>query len=81
MASKPEVFIVESVDLDDEVEDRLEGKMLTEMLRLGGKKPLYFYVRRKRELKEVLSTVHKESAVSVSTFVVSWQQRGPYSPH
>lgn len=59
MAGKPEVFIVESVDLDDEVEDRFEGKMLTEMLRLGGKKPLYFYVRTKRELKEALRLFEK----------------------
>ena len=57
---KAEVFIVESLELDDEVEGRLEGKVLTEMLRLGGKKPLYFYVRRKQELKEVLQ-LFKES--------------------
>ncbi len=59
MADKPEVFIVESLDLDDEVEDRFEGKILTEMLRLGGKKPLYFYVRTKRELEGVLRLFEK----------------------
>lgn len=59
MVEKPEVFIVESLCLDDEVEDRFEGKILTEMLRLGGKKPLYFYVRTKKELKEVLRLFEK----------------------
>ena len=54
MVTKPEVFIVESLEFKDEEEERFEGKILAEILRLGGKKPRYYYVRTKRELKKVL---------------------------
>ena len=54
MKTKPEVFIVESLDCDDETEERYEGKILIETLRLAGKKPIYHYVRTKRQLKEAL---------------------------
>ena len=52
--TKPEVFIVESLEWEDEKENRFEGKILTEMLGLGGKHPLYYYVRTRRELVKVL---------------------------
>ena len=54
MATEPEVFIVESLDFDDEDEERFEGRILTEILRMCGKNPRYYYVRTKRELREVL---------------------------
>ncbi len=59
MAIQTDVFMIESMLLDDELENDIEGKLLTEMLRLGGKNPLYFYVRTKRELKEILRLFEK----------------------
>ncbi len=53
--TEPQVFIVESLKWGDEDNNRFEGKILTEMLALGGKEPLYYYVRTKRELIKVLS--------------------------
>ena len=55
MATRPEVFIVESLTFADEEAGDIEGRILTEMLRLSGKTPRYYYVRTKRELKEVLN--------------------------
>lgn len=52
--TKSEVFIIESLDWDDELEERYEGRILTDILRLSGKSPLYYYVRTKQELKEVM---------------------------
>ncbi len=52
--SIPEVFIIESLHFDDENESRYEGSFLSQILHLGGKKPLYYYIRTKRELTEVL---------------------------
>ena len=54
MTTKPELFIVESLTFVDEDEGRFEGRILTEILRLCGKNPLYYYVRTKRELQKVL---------------------------
>ena len=52
--SKPEVFIIESLEFDDEEEERFEGRILADILRLAGKKPIYYYVRTKQELVAVL---------------------------
>jgi hypothetical protein len=48
------VFIIESLTLDDEREGRLEGGVLSEMLRLSGKESQYFYIRTKHELEAVM---------------------------
>jgi len=51
----PELFIIESLTLDDEAHDRQEGEILSRMLRLAGKtKTKYFYIRTKRELEEII---------------------------
>ena len=51
----PELFIIESLTLDDEEQDRQEGEILSRMLRLAGKKKTkYFYIRTKRELEEIV---------------------------
>ena len=52
--TKPEVFIVESLTFDNEEAGSFDGRILEEMLRLGGKKPRYYYVRTKREFEAVL---------------------------
>ena len=54
MKTEPEVFIVESLKFEDEDEGIFEGRILTDLLRLCGKTPRYYYVRTRRELHEVL---------------------------
>ncbi len=54
MIHKPEVFIIESLNLDDEREKRHEGQFLSQILALGGKNPLYYYIRTKFELRKLL---------------------------
>ena len=53
--TKPEVFIVESLDFDDEREQRFEGRIVSQILALSGKRCEYYYIRTKRELREVLT--------------------------
>ena len=55
MATNPEVFIVESLEFSDEDDGDFEGRILTDMLRMSGKKPRYYYVRTRREIKKVLN--------------------------
>lgn len=50
----PDVFIIESQDFDDEDKERLEGKFLSHILRLGDKNPKYYYIRTKKEFRKVL---------------------------
>jgi hypothetical protein len=49
--SKPEVFIIESLDLSDEKLGYSEGKMLCQLLRMMEKEPLYYYIRTKQEMR------------------------------
>ena len=51
---KPDVFIIESLTFENEQDQRFEGRILAEILRLSGKNPIYYYVRTKRELRAVL---------------------------
>lgn len=50
----PNVFIIESLKFDDERDDTFEGRLLSEILHLGGKKSEYFYIRTRREMEEVM---------------------------
>jgi len=54
MKTKPEVFIIESLDPDDEGNGRLEGIIISRMLRLHGKEPKYRYVRTKKDFKKAI---------------------------
>lgn len=58
--TKPETFILESLEHEDEKEARLDGKILYEVLKLHGKKPLYYYFRTQRELIE-FAKIFRES--------------------
>ena len=58
--TEPETFILESLDYEDELETRLDGKVLYEVLKLQGKKPLYYYFRTQRELVE-FARIFRES--------------------
>jgi hypothetical protein len=52
----PELFIIESLTLDDEENARQEGEILSRMLRLAGKtRTKYFNIRTKRELEEIVA--------------------------
>jgi hypothetical protein len=59
-STKPETFILESLEHEDEKESRLDGKILYEVLKLHGKKPLYYYFRTQRELIE-FAKIFRES--------------------
>jgi len=52
--SKPEVFIIESLNFEDERAERFEGRIISQILALSGKKCEYCYIRTKRELKVLL---------------------------
>ena len=54
MSTLAEVFIIESLDPDDEGNGRFEGSIISRILRLHGKQPKYHYVRtREQFLKAV----------------------------
>lgn len=57
---KKGVFIIESLDFEDEKEDLFEGKFLSRILNLGGVETEYYYIRTKKELEKVLE-IFKES--------------------
>lgn len=56
----PEVFIIESLELEDEVKERREGAVLAAVLKMCGKNPLYYYIRTEVEL-ELLAKEFKKS--------------------
>ncbi len=58
--TKPETFILESLDHEDEKASTLDGKVLYDVLKLQGKKPLYYYFRTQRELVE-FAKIFRES--------------------
>lgn len=57
----PHFFIIESLSLKDEREERFEGKFLYNYLKILNKKPIYFYIRSQREL-EMISDEFRKSA-------------------
>ena len=52
--SKPEVFIIESLSFDNEKEKLYEGKIISQIIHLSDKESIYYYIRTKSELEEVL---------------------------
>lgn len=51
---KKGVFIIESLEFDDEKNDRFEGKILSRILNLGDIKNEYYYIRTQKELEKIL---------------------------
>lgn len=49
----PYFFIIESLEIEDEKCNRYDGKFLYDYLNMVGKKPIYYYIRSKRELEEI----------------------------
>ena len=56
--TKASVFIIESLTFEDEKNERFEGKFLSHILKLGGIETKYFYIRTKKEFKEVLNNFY-----------------------
>lgn len=54
-----QVFIIESLNLNDEREERFEGRILKQILRLSGKEASYYYIRTRRELEQIISEFAK----------------------
>jgi hypothetical protein len=52
--SQPEIFIIESLEFEDERANSYEGRIISQILALSGKNCEYCYIRTKRELKELL---------------------------
>lgn len=52
--TKPEVFIIESLSFGDENENLYEGKIISQIIHLSDKESIYYYIRTKSELEEVL---------------------------
>lgn len=57
--TEPKVFIIESLEFDDEEKGRYEGSILSDILRLSGIQTQYFYIRTSKELNEVLGIFQK----------------------
>ncbi len=53
--TKPKVFIIESLDFEDEEKKRFEGYIISDILRLSKIETKYYYIRTKSEFKEVIS--------------------------
>lgn len=53
--TEPEVFIIESLDPDDEGNGRFEGSIISRILKLHGKSPKYRYVRTREEFEEAVA--------------------------
>lgn len=53
--TEPKVFIIESLEFDDEDKGRYEGSILADILRLSGIQTQYYYIRTLREFKEILN--------------------------
>jgi hypothetical protein len=53
--SHAEVFIIESLSLNDERGQRFEGRIISQILALSGKKCEYYYIRTREELAKMLN--------------------------
>jgi hypothetical protein len=53
--STPDVFIIESLDPDDEGNGRCEGTSISHVLRLHDKHPQYCYVRTRKQFAEAIN--------------------------
>lgn len=58
--TKPEVFIIESLTMEDEEKGYFEGRVLSDILKMCGKKPIYYYCRTESEL-QMLVLMFRES--------------------
>lgn len=52
--SRPNVFIIESLSIDDEKSNLYEGKILSNILNFRKKESIYYYIRTKKELLKII---------------------------
>lgn len=58
--TKAEVFIIESLSLQDEIDNLQEGRIISNMLHLTEKKKTkYYYIRTRRELEKIIKIFGK----------------------
>ena len=50
--TEAEVFIIETLSVKDQIAERYEGRILSDILKLCDKKPAYVYCRTKKEFEE-----------------------------
>jgi len=60
-STEPEVFIIESINVEDEIRERYEGRALRDSLRITGQRPAYYYVRTKDEMSQTLELFRHSS--------------------
>ena len=65
----PDIYIIESVDLENEAKGEREGEALTEILKLSGKSPRYVYIRTRLELIHFLKDF-RGKRISLLAFVL-----------
>ena len=53
---KPEVFIIESLRKEDHDEGRLEGHLISQLLRMGGREPIYKLVETEEQLSDSIKS-------------------------
>ncbi len=61
MRTRPDVFIIESLDPDDEGNGRFEGGSISHVLRLHGKEPKYRYVRTREKFEDAIKEFAKSN--------------------
>ncbi|TNC47496.1 hypothetical protein FHG66_16620 [Rubellimicrobium rubrum] len=61
-ATEADVFIIETLDPDDEGSGSFEGQSIMHVLRLHGKSPQYRYVRTRNDFEEALDEFAKSRA-------------------
>jgi hypothetical protein len=59
--TEPEVFIIESLSIEDEIKNRFEGKALKDNLKITGQSPAYVYVRDAKSFEEAIELYRHSS--------------------
>ena len=59
--SVPEVCILESLSFADEKAQHFEGRILSDILRMCGKRPRYYYFRTEAELKKLVTMFRRSN--------------------
>ena len=61
MTTDPNVFIIESLNFEDEENNRYEGKFISNILEMNEKHPKYYYIRTECELLKIIETFNKSN--------------------
>ena len=61
MTTDPNVFIIKSLNFEDEENNRYEGKFISNILEMNEKHPKYYYIRTECELLKIIETFNKSN--------------------